>query len=79
MGYFQSVGSSSFKSDSHGNRLFYKWGIFGKGYVLTSKGKEEEIMNFLVLHYKISFISIIVVSASLEAIFAILTGVPLFT
>jgi hypothetical protein len=53
MGYFEGLAEDSFKSDCQGTRLYYKWGVLGKSYILPDKQKEDEIKNFLILFYKL--------------------------
>jgi|TARA_B100000315_G_C14449937_1_gene528626 hypothetical protein len=59
MGYFEGLTASSFKTDENGQLIFYPWGKLGKGYILPTEAKKNEVRNFVKLHYVISLISII--------------------
>lgn len=37
MGYFEDLASRSFKTTEDGRRLFFPWGVFGRGYVIASE------------------------------------------
>jgi hypothetical protein len=37
LGYFEGLTSSSFKTTQDGRRLFFPWGVLGRGYVLASE------------------------------------------
>ncbi len=53
-GYFYGMVNASFKNDTQGNTLFYKWGFLGKAYVIPYAEKENEIREFLMFFYGIS-------------------------
>jgi hypothetical protein len=42
LGYFEGLTSGSFKTAQDGRRLFFPWGVLGRGYVLAS---EEEYLR----------------------------------
>jgi hypothetical protein len=41
MGYFDALTSSAFKTTEDGRRLFFPWGVLGRGYVLTERQYEK--------------------------------------
>jgi hypothetical protein len=43
MGYFDALTSSSFKTTSDGHRLFFPWGVLGRGYVIASEPEYERL------------------------------------
>jgi hypothetical protein len=51
MGYFRGLAEASFKDSIDGHKLFYPWGIFGKGYVLPSPAHYEKLRDFLTRMY----------------------------
>lgn len=65
MGYFKRLSDSSFKTDSHGNTIFYPWGIIGKGYVLPDKKTEDKIRKFVIWYHFTGLIVILVTGAFL--------------
>jgi hypothetical protein len=36
MGYFDALTSNAFKTAPDGRKLFFPWGVLGRGYVLAS-------------------------------------------
>jgi hypothetical protein len=55
MRLFNSLISSSFKTDSNGRIVFYPFGIFGKSYILPSERTKYDIEYFLKRFFIISF------------------------
>jgi hypothetical protein len=51
MGYFDGVTEASFKKNKEGQTLYYPWGIFGKGYLITDAAKESQLRNFTKYNY----------------------------
>lgn len=51
MGYFDALSSASFKTSHDGRRLFFPWGVLGRGYVIEyeqdAKRIEQEIKIFM--------------------------------
>ena len=59
MGYFDGLTDASFKTDGEGRFLFYRCGIFGKGYILPDELKKQQIRRFVKLFYMVSLPTII--------------------
>jgi len=59
MGYFDGLTSAGFKKREDGKTIFYPYGVFGCGYIVSQE-KESKIKKFLMKYYTISFIAIIV-------------------
>ncbi len=59
MGYFDSLVDSSFKTDSKGRTVFFLRGIFGKGCILPTEQKKNDLRNFLKKFYIVSLSAII--------------------
>ena len=78
MGYFEGLAEASFKSDSQGNRLFYKWGVLGKAYILPNKQKENEIKSFVMLFHKVSLLCVIGIGVVFNWLLTIVIAIPLF-
>jgi hypothetical protein len=53
MGYFEAIAASSFATDSQGRRLFYPWGVLGKGYVIPTDDDYRRLQTTLVRTYQI--------------------------
>jgi hypothetical protein len=53
MGYFDALSSACFKTAQDGRRLFFPWGVLGRGYVIESeqdsKRIEQEIKIFMIV------------------------------
>ncbi|RJP93500.1 MAG: hypothetical protein C4518_06365 [Desulfobacteraceae bacterium] len=65
MGYFRNLTNSSFKQGNNGERLFYPWGVCGKGYILESIEQESRIRKYLSTYYIVSLLLIIIIGAFL--------------
>jgi hypothetical protein len=78
MGYFDGLTNASFKTDAQGITLFYKWGVLGKGYIIPSADKKNEIHKFLKLYYMVSLPIIIGVGAFINWLLAALLVIPFF-
>jgi hypothetical protein len=68
MGYFDGLIEGNFKTAADGQRLFYPWGVWGKGRVLADARAEQRIRRFLKVYYMVSLplviISVIAVQSS---------------
>ncbi len=71
MGYFDGLIDASFKTDSEGHLLYYRWGVIGKGYILADDQKKQEVRRFVKLYYIVSLSAIITVGAVIGWIFTI--------
>jgi hypothetical protein len=60
--YFEGLIEGSFKTAADGQRLFYPWGILGKGYVLPGARTEQRIRKLLKIYYMVSLPLVITVS-----------------
>ena len=54
MGYFDGLTDSSFKTDSEGRIIFYPRGILGKGYIIPTERKKNDLRNLLKKYYMVS-------------------------
>ena len=59
MGYFDALTSSSFKTAPDGRRLFFPWGIYGRGYFIESEQDFRRIER-LVRTYLIVMLTLII-------------------
>jgi hypothetical protein len=59
MGFFDGLTASCFKTDEAGNKLFYPYGVIGKGFVLGSAGKERKIRKLITNMYVFVFVLIL--------------------
>lgn len=46
-GYFEGLSAASFKTDKNCNTVFYPYGKFGKGRILSDEKKEKEVRKFV--------------------------------
>jgi uncharacterized membrane protein len=58
MGYFKALGEALFKVDEAGNTLFYPWGILGRGVILDTEERKDQILLFISRYYLITFVLI---------------------
>ena len=56
MGYFKGVVSLCFKKDIYGNIFFYPYGVFGRGFVIESENKANQIQKELIRRMKRDFL-----------------------
>ena len=59
MGYFEGLTSSSFKTTQDGRKLFFPWGVMGRGYVLASEEAYLRLRRQVKAYIVISLLLII--------------------
>jgi hypothetical protein len=59
MGYFDGMVGALFKRDDNGNKVFYPWGVLGKGRLLPDEAAEKKVFRFVKLYYQISLALVI--------------------
>ena len=57
MTYLDSLVNQLFKKSESGEPLFYPWGIFGKGYVVSSASQHSHIRSTLKVYYVVMFLA----------------------
>ena len=65
MGYFDGIVDGNFKTTDDGVLLYYPFGVLGKGYVIPTNEKKQEIRKRLKWLYAVSLILIIASASSL--------------
>ena len=45
MGYFDALTSSYFKTGADGRKLFYPWGVLGRGYVVATEQDQQRLLR----------------------------------
>jgi hypothetical protein len=65
MGYFDGLTSGSFKTTQDGRRLFFPWGVLGRGYSLASE-QDYRRLRQQVKGYMIVSLVLIIASGSFE-------------
>ncbi|WP_155253510.1 hypothetical protein [Bradyrhizobium japonicum] len=60
MGYFQGLTSSSFKTTEDGRRLFFPWGVLGRGYLVGSEEKYGRLRKQMKTYIVVSVLLIVV-------------------
>src|SRR5215212_2964270 len=78
--YFEGLVAGSFKTAADGQRLFYPWGVFDKGYVLPDAQTEQRMRRLLKMYHQVWLPLVIVVSiiASSYSFYYALTLIPVF-
>jgi hypothetical protein len=59
MGYLDALVAGSFKTTASGQRLFFPWGILGRGYVIPSEREFEQLRRYLKVYQLLSLALII--------------------
>jgi hypothetical protein len=54
MGWFDALTSGSFKTAPDGSKLFFPWGIWGRGYAVTSEQDYERLRQQMKTYYIVS-------------------------
>ncbi|WP_428738791.1 hypothetical protein [Sulfurimonas sp.] len=65
MGYFDALSEALFKEDENGNTIFYKWGIMGRGVVVDTQEKKDQIISLTTIYYTIVFAFIFIMNFSI--------------
>src|SRR4051794_941054 len=60
--YFEGLIAGGFKTAADEQRLFYPWGVFGKGYVLPDTRTEQRIRKLLKMYYMIWLPLVIIIT-----------------
>jgi hypothetical protein len=76
--YFKYFTDASFKKDDNGNTLFFPWGIYGKGRIITNELTERKVRGFINIYLIVNFLTIILTIGLLGWIWLLLL-VPVFT
>jgi hypothetical protein len=53
--YFNCLTEASFKKDNDGNTLFFPWGIYGKGRIITDELIKRKVRSFIGIYHIVSF------------------------
>lgn len=75
MGYFQTLAQAPFRTGQEGEILFYRYGMFGKPFVVPSQARRDAIQTFIAGYYRIAIPLSLVAGVALK--FQALLGVPL--
>ncbi|MBF0287395.1 MAG: hypothetical protein HQM14_06200 [SAR324 cluster bacterium] len=65
MGYFDSLTENHFKTDFEGRSIYYRWGVLGKGYVLSNKTVENKLRQLIKVFYFVAMVTVIGVAVSI--------------
>ena len=68
MGYFEGLTSGSFKTTPDGRRLFFPWGVLGRGYSLASEGDYQRLRRQIKSYMMVSLV--LIIGANLSAGYA---------
>lgn len=77
MGYYDRLIDTCFKTDDEGKILFYRFGIFEKGYILPDEAKKQQIRRFVKLNYIVSTHAIIATGTIVGWVYSFFL-IPLF-
>jgi hypothetical protein len=64
--YFEGLIEGSFKTAADGQRLFYPWGVLGKGYVLPDARTEQRIRKLLKIYYMVSLPLVLIIMLAVQ-------------
>lgn len=63
MGYFDALTSGYFKTAPDGRKLFFPWGVWGRGYVVASEQDYERLRRQVKAYMVVALVPIIVTAA----------------
>jgi hypothetical protein len=63
MGYFDALTSGAFKTANDGRRLFFPWGVLGRGYIIPSEQDYERLRRQIKTYMIVTLVLIIGASA----------------
>jgi hypothetical protein len=63
MGYFDALAASNFKTAPDGRRLFFPWGIWGRGYVIPTELHYVRLLRQIKIYTIVSLVGIIVLGS----------------
>jgi Ca2+/Na+ antiporter len=63
MGYFDALTSSCFETAQDGRKLFFPWGVWGRGYVVASEQDYERLRRQVKAYMVVALVPIIVTAA----------------
>ena len=66
--YFEGLVAGNFKTAADGQRLFYPWNVWGKGYVLPDAHAEQRIRKLLKIYYMV-WLPLVIVIVSIVSSF----------
>jgi drug/metabolite transporter (DMT)-like permease len=72
MGYFDALAASNFKTTPDGRRLFYPWGIWGRGYLIPSDEHYERLLGRIKTYTMVSLVLVIAMVVVLKGLWAVL-------
>jgi Ca2+/Na+ antiporter len=77
MGYFDALTSSCFKTAQDGRKLFFPWGVWGRGYAVASEQDYERLRRQVKAYMVVALVPIIVTAALQAYVGALVIGVLL--
>jgi len=76
--YFNADNANGyFRTDQHGRKLFFPWGIFGRGYVIASEQDYQRLRRELRVYVGISGIYMVVAFTQVSIMLGIVMHVPI--
>ena len=70
MGYFDGLTNASFKPDTDGNTVFFPYGVWGKGRLITDADIAEQLRKFISRFYMVAFSMMLVIGVTVGYIWA---------
>src|SRR5829696_8800503 len=68
--YFEGLVAGNFKTAADGQRLFYPWNVWGKGYVLPDAHAEQRIRKLLTIYYMV-WLPLVIIIVSIVSSFGV--------
>jgi Ca2+/Na+ antiporter len=77
MGYFDAISSGSFKTMPDGRRLFFPWGVFGRGYAIPTEAEYDGLRRQAKIYTGVSLVVIIAVAMMQHPLWTFGVGIAL--
>src|SRR3954454_2116217 len=74
MGYFDALTSGYFKTATDGRKLFFPWGVLGRGYTIDSQQDYEQLRRQVKAYTIVSLVLIVGVTALQAYVGAVVLG-----
>ncbi|MGA7072136.1 hypothetical protein [Bradyrhizobium sp.] len=77
MGYFDALSGANFKTGQDGSRLFFPWGILGRGYAIASDEDYRRLQQQIKVYMIVSLVLILVLGPMVGYLSTFVMVIPL--
>jgi len=77
MGYFDALSGANFKTGQDGSKLFFPWGILGRGYAIASDEDYRRLQQQIKIYMIVSLVLIMASGSAASSWSSFLVAIPL--